>query len=411
MAARASWVDHTVGVADPAKRALVVCPLLPFPPESGGHKRTLRLLEALARTGAVPHLLTTDERPEAAEAARGRGFAVEVVREPRATLAGRARQHARRLPSPFVPELARRLRELVAEGCAFVQLEHAQSASYLSAAAGTPVALSLHNVDSQMLRTVARGERVLTPGWVRAWGRWQAMNALERRALPGADVVFCVSEEDARAIALRARRVLVVPNGVDDDVFGVDPRLPAGERVLFFGRLDYRPNAHGLERMLTRVWPRVAAARQAAVLAVAGVGMGEGLEALARRTERVEVLGFVPELTTELERARIVAAPVWQGGGTRLKALEGLAAARPLVGTALGVAGIGFEHGRHGLVADDDAAFVEAIVGLLGDDARSLALAAAGRALAERFRWSAATRPAEELYRGWLHRTNVQAGS
>jgi glycosyltransferase involved in cell wall biosynthesis len=397
-------------VAGPAQRALVVCPLLPFPPESGGHKRTLRLLEALARTGADPHLLTTDERPEAAEAARERGFAVEIVAEPRPTLAGRARQHARRLPSPLVPELARRLRGLVDEGCAFVQLEHAQSASYLSAAAGAPVALSLHNVDSEMLRTVARGERVLTPGWVRAWGRWQAMNALERRALPGADAVLCVSQDDARAIAPRARRVLVVPNGVDDDLFGVDPRLPAGERVLFFGRLDYRPNAHGLERMLTRVWPRIAAARPGAVLAIAGVGMGERLEALARRTERVEVLGFVPDLPAELERARLIAVPLWQGGGTRLKALEGLAAARPVVGTALGVAGIGFEHGRHGLVADDDAGFAEAIAALLGDGARSLELAAAGRALAERFRWSSVTAPAEDLYRGWLHRTNVQAG-
>jgi glycosyltransferase involved in cell wall biosynthesis len=395
-------------VPDPVQRAVVVCPLLPFPPESGGHKRTLRLLEAIQRAGAAPHLLTTDPRPEAAAAARDRDWSVDAVAEPRPTLASRTRQHVRRLPTPLVPALARRLSAMASGGCAFVQLEHAQSASYLPAARGARVVLSLHNIDSELLGSVARGHRPLTPGWARAWGRWQAMRALERRGLPLADAVLCVSDDDARLIADRSGPVVVVPNGVDDDLFGVDPALPADERVLFFGRLDYAPNAHGLERMLREVWPRVAADRPGAVLRIAGPGRAPGVEAAARGAERVELLGFVPDLRGELERARAIAVPVWQGGGTRLKVLEGLAAARPLVGTALGVAGIGFEHGRHGLVADEPAAFAEAVASLLGDANRSRQLAAEGRALAERFRWRSATAVAEELYRGWLHRTNVQ---
>jgi glycosyltransferase involved in cell wall biosynthesis len=195
---------------------------------------------------------------------------------------------------------------------------------------------------------------------------------------------------------------------VDDDLFGVDPRLPPDERVLFFGRLDYAPNLHGLERMLREVWPHVVAARPGAVLRIAGAGRAPRVEAAARAAERVELLGFVPDLRSELECARVIAVAVWQGGGTRLKALEGLASARPVVGTALGVAGIGFEHGRHGLVSDEPAAFAEAITALLGNTALSRELAAEGRALAERFRWRAATAVAEELYRDWLHRTNVQ---
>jgi polysaccharide biosynthesis protein PslH len=394
-------------VAELRKRALVVCPLLPFPPGSGGHKRTLRLLEALARSGAVPHLLTTDARPEAVEEARRRGWTVDVLPEPRPTLASRAAQHARRLPSPYLSAVGRRLAELAREGCAFVQFEHGQSAYYLRALAGTPAVLSLHNVDSDMLRSVARGESGLAR--MRAWNRSRAMGAVERRALPAVDAVLCVSEDDARALEPGARRVLVVPNGVDEELFSVDPGLPPGERVLFFGRLDYAPNVHGLERMLTEVWPQVAVARPGAVLAIAGAGMSARLEALARRTERVEVLGFVPDLVPELARARVVAVPIWQGGGTRLKVLEGLAAARPLVGTPLGVAGVGFEAGRHGLVAGDPAGFASATAQLLEDAARSAELAARGRELASRFRWPEVTQPAEVLYRSWVNRTNVQA--
>jgi glycosyltransferase involved in cell wall biosynthesis len=396
-------------VADLRKRALLVCPLLPFPPGSGGHKRTLRLLEALARSGAAPHLLTTDARPEAVEAARERGWTVDVLPEPRPTLASRAAQHARRLPSPYLSAVGGRLAELAREGCAFVQFEHGQSAYYLRAVAGTPTVLSLHNVDSDMLRSVARGERGLTLARMRAWNRSRAMGAVERRALRVVDAVLCVSGDDARALEPAARRVLVVPNGVDEDLFSVDPGLPPGERVLFFGRLDYAPNVHGLDRMLTEVWPRVAAARPAAVLAIAGAGIDARLEELARRTERVDLLGFVPDLVPELARSRVVAVPIWQGGGTRLKVLEGLAAARPLVGTPLGVAGVGFEAGRHGLVADDPVGFAAATAELLDDAARSAELAARGRELAGGFRWTEVTQPAEGLYRSWVNRTNVQA--
>jgi polysaccharide biosynthesis protein PslH len=383
-----------------SRRALVVCPLLPVPAESGGRKRTLRLLEAMERAGAKPHLITADDRPEAAAELRARGWAVDVAPAPRPSLRARAGQHARRLPSPYLTAVAARLASLAAEGCAFVQFEHTQSAYYFDQVRGAAVAVSLHNVDSEMLRTIARGERPFTAGWARGWSRWHAMRRVERRALPRADAVLCVSAEDAGLLGPRARTV-VVPNGVDAQLFQVDGALPAGQRVLFFGRLDYPPNTHGLERTLREVWPRIASARPDATFAIAGAGMPPRLARLAER-EGVEVLGFVPDLRGELARARVVLVPVWQGGGTRLKVLESLAAGRPVVGTRLGVSGIGFEDGRHGLTADRPESLAELVAELLSDAERSRRLAAEGRRLAERYRWDRALAPAEALYSGWL---------
>ena len=40
--------------------ALVVSPILPEPPVTGGQKRTLRLLEAIERAGMHPRILTAD---------------------------------------------------------------------------------------------------------------------------------------------------------------------------------------------------------------------------------------------------------------------------------------------------------------------------------------------------------------
>jgi polysaccharide biosynthesis protein PslH len=67
------------------------------------------------------------------------------------------------------------------------------------------------------------------------------------------------------------------------------------------------------------------------------------------------------------------------GGGTRLKVVEGLAMARPMVSTTLGCEGIAVRDGEHLLVADGPEAFTSAVADLLADGARRAALSSAGR--------------------------------
>ena len=381
-------------------RAAVICPVLPYPPVGGGHKRTLRLLEAMERAGVTPQIVTTDgSRPDGAKELRGRGWGVDVLEPPPVTARARVRQHLARRPSPYLPAVAARVRELVAEGSAFVQVEHTQSAYYEHELGGARWVLSLQNVDSELMSSVAREERPLTAEWVRAWSRWHALRTIERRAVPRADAVLCVSEADAAVFTRRAREVVVAENGVDNDFFAVPARLPADERILFFGQYDYPPNAQGISRFLREGWPIVAAARPAATLRLAGTGMDESLRRLVDGSERVDAVGFVEDLTAELAATRLVLVPIWSGGGTRLKVLESLAAARPVAGTPLGVEGLGFEPGRHGSVAETAAELGRAAVELLENDALAMSLAEEGRRLADRFRWTRTTAPAERLYR------------
>ncbi|HYM56990.1 MAG TPA: glycosyltransferase [Solirubrobacteraceae bacterium] len=384
-----------------ARRAIVVSPLIPYPTVGGGHKRTMRLIEAIERAGAHPHLLSADADGAAgAEALRARGWTVESLPAPSGSLGTRARQHWRRQPGPRVPGIAERLRALSAGRPAFVQLEHTLSACYLEDA-GAPTVLSLHNVDSRVMAMLARAERPLSPAWARAWGRWQAMRASERRGAAAADALLCVSPADVEHFSGLGAPVLV-PNGVDDELFDIAVEPPGGEDVLFFGQFGYAPNAHGVLRFLKDGWPHLAAARPAARLRLVGRHLGGELARVAAASERVDAVGFVEDITTELARARVVIVPLWQGGGTRLKVLEALAAGRPVVGTPLGVAQIGFEAGRHGRLGRTPSELADATAALLADAAAARAMGSAGRSLAGRFRWREVTRPAEELYARWL---------
>ncbi|MEO8690526.1 MAG: glycosyltransferase family 4 protein [Solirubrobacteraceae bacterium] len=382
-------------------RAIVVCPVLPHPPVTGGQKRTLRLLEALERAGARPYVLSADDgSPEAAETLRARGWVVDVVPEPPPTARSRLTQHLGAHPTPYLYGVAARLERLQDEGAALVQLEHTQSA-YYPVAPAIPTVLSLHNLDSRLLADGAMNLRPGSAAWLRAWNRAREMRRVERVALPRADRVICVSTADARAAARAGGHVLLAPNGVDDAFFTV-PAATGGEQAVFFGHFGYEPNRRGIERFVDEGWPEVLRRRPGATLAVAGGGMEPALQRRLEEVPGVRVLGLVDDLTGLLAGSRALIVPLWVGGGTRLKVLEALAAARPVVGTAVSVEGIGFTSGVEGLVGETPAALAAGVAGLLADPARAAKLGAAGRDLAEQFRWPRALARLEAAYRGWV---------
>jgi glycosyltransferase involved in cell wall biosynthesis len=226
------------------------------------------------------------------------------------------------------------------------------------------------------------------------------MAAVERRAVRRATATIVVSEPDVAAFrALGARDVILAPNGIDDELFA----LPAGEvddeRVLFFGAYWWAPNREGLERFLREGWARVRAERPRAHLRVVGPGPLDVLRRAADGLEGVEVVGVVDDIGAELAAARLSIVPLWAGGGTRIKVLESMAAALPVVSTSVGVEHLGFRSDVHGLLAEDPAGLADAAVALLADPARAAALGRRARQDAEDRRWTTTTQPAEVLYR------------
>jgi glycosyltransferase involved in cell wall biosynthesis len=373
------------GLRDPIP-ALVVSPILPEPPVTGGQKRTLRLLEAIERAGMHPRILTADPGDEASlQLLRGRGWTVEIVREPEPGPIDRIRQHVQRRPSPYLNSLAVRF-EVLAKDAALVQYEHTQSAYYRAPKSAAKV-LSLHNIDSHAAASSAEQLRGLA--WLREANRAAELKTVEKRAIPRADRVLCVSESDAAIVRAVGGRAVLAPNGVDDEFFAVDG--PGDEdRALFFGHFGYEANRRGVARFLREGWPQVRASRPNARLAIVGGGPTHGLEG-----DGVDILGLVPDLPAVHATARAVVVPIWEGGGTRLKVLEALAAGREVVSTPLGASGIGFEHERHGLLAETPEALATALAGALGQPSIH---GRDGRILAERFRWKEALSGASAFY-------------
>jgi glycosyltransferase involved in cell wall biosynthesis len=217
----------------------------------------------------------------------------------------------------------------------------------------------------------------LRPGKVLYLAHIPALVAAARDAVRRSRTAFVCSEPDRRHLQRWgiAGNAVVVPNAVA--LPPAPPPLPAAPTLLFLGVFHYGPNVEAAERLVRRILPLVRAEVPDARLLLAG----DGSDRLGfAGADGVSGLGFVPDLAALYAAARVVCAPIVNGGGTRLKLVEAAAYARPMVATRIGAEGLVFADGEHILLRDDDAGIAAACVRLLRDDALATRLGQAARA-------------------------------
>ena len=71
--------------------------------------------------------------------------------------------------------------------------------------------------------------------------------------------------------------------------------------------------------------------------------------------------------------------PLRIGGGTRLKIVEALALATPVVSTTIGAEGLGLERGKHLALADEPESFAAAVCDLFDAPGKGVAMGRRGR--------------------------------
>lgn len=155
---------------------------------------------------------------------------------------------------------------------------------------------------------------------------------------------------------------------------------PAGRRdVLFIGGFRHPPNVDAVLWFGRQVWPRVRARLPALQWHCIGADPPAEVRALGGETGIV-VHGHVPDLMPWLGGARLTVAPLRFGAGVKGKVNQSMAHGVPVVATPCAVEAMHLHDGVDVLVAEDAAAFADAVVRLASDDALWLQLSHAGQA-------------------------------
>jgi glycosyltransferase involved in cell wall biosynthesis len=367
-------------------KVLFVCPFVPWPLVNGGKIRTYHLLRAAARECEI-HLRVIQEPEPVPDAAAALGAITASVRFFERSKAGRlARWQLPKLERWFHSRaLLEAVRgELSTGGFKLVHLDELLLARIVPDARTIPVVQHHHKLDTVLYESLS-----LRASLEQRFDRWKLRRLEAESARRYRHHLLC-SQDDADTLRARhgALDCAVVPSGFDPESFRNEPNAPARsvDRLLFLGSMDYGPNVEAVLRFARESLPAIRAARPATVFEIVGANPTAEVRALAG--PGVVVTGRVESVQPYLARASALVVPLAIGGGTRLKIVEALALATPVVSTTIGAQGLGLVDGTHLALADGAMAFAQATSRLLDSPREAARLGETGRAYVhEHYRW------------------------
>lgn len=398
---------------------LSVSPTPASPPRAGAQARIHGLLIHMARRHEITAITLCEQKAEAEEHRRAmREYCSEVIVLPnprgkdglakralqlRAAGSLRSYEHHRFAVPALQAALDRVLRQKRFDviNLEFPYLAHFRLRQSPPGTPPPPLVIDAHEIAYDIARQFARNGQGLARR-VHAGLNWRKLRREEIAAFRAADGICVCSVADQQRLLedVPAARTAVVPNAADVEYYQPRPSDPPpdGRTVVFFGLLSTFPNLDGVGFFVREIWPRIVARRPDARCRIIGRGAPPSIQALAG--PQIEITGLVSDLRPYLASAAALVVPLRIGGGTRLKIVEGMAMARPIVSTTLGAEGIDAVPERDILIADDGEAFAAAVLRLLGDPGLGARLGGSARKLAvEKYAWSSAADTLERLYR------------
>ncbi|TDV72111.1 glycosyltransferase family 4 protein [Pseudomonas sp. LP_7_YM] len=390
-------------------RILWTLPYLPWPTTSGGKTREYHLLHNLAARG---HRITLLVQSKAAldDAARDalEPWLERLIVVPRRplrslrTLLAVVFAHPPMLASVngFSPTLQDQFETLLQEPWDVIQIQHSYAFQPFEAPlrqSGKPFILVEHNIESGLGAASYLG----FPGWARPFVRFDQWRyrQWEKRIFPQTRQLVAVTEDDAKGLTrMTSRATRLVVNGVDCDYYAQVNPDRYSRRLLFIGNYEYGPNVDAVQWALEQIMPKVWQIDPMVRLTIGGYALPHSWPQ-RWADPRIDWLGYIPDLRTVQKEAAIFFAPLREGGGSKLKVLEAMAAGLTVVTTEQGSSGLQVINGTHYLGCDDAQGLARMLAEAIEQPARLAGIGEAGRAYVRQYHdWSVSAAQLESIY-------------
>jgi len=189
---------------------------------------------------------------------------------------------------------------------------------------------------------------------------YKSLKKYEIHVLDQFDGIMPISEEDAGFFRQNsAKPVQTIPFGIDIQKTDSFKEVKLERNLFHIGAMNWMPNLEGIKWFLDEVWPRLQRKIPEAKLTLAGREMPDWL--LKLKGKNLVVYGEVADAKAFIQSGEISIAPLLSGSGIRIKILESMSMAKPVVSTSVGAEGIEYQQGKNILIADNADEFVNAI--------------------------------------------------
>lgn len=380
------------------KKLLFISPELPYPPQSGGKVKSLKLLQAMAErydVTWVSPLKQDDEEHLAAFTAVSpcEQHLVAPLVVPRSAvqlaasyLEGRPLNVRRTLDAGLRDRVRR-----IAAGFDVIFLDHYEVYPYLPADYRGMVVYHAHNAYFKIWERYASlpGNPAMRAA---AFVEARRVRRYEARVAGRADLVFAAPNDARELIAagVDARRIADTYH-LGDDAHLALPDLRFDDtirKLMYVGFLGWEPNVQGLLWFIEQVWPQLVLRHPDLRFDIVGKNPDQRLRDAVAAHPAITLTGYVADLDSVYRDSRVSVAPLLFGSGMKVKVLDAMARGIPTVTTSVGAEGIDIENGRELLVADDPLRMADAIDALLENRDMWERLQASSRQLIrDRYTW------------------------
>ncbi len=382
-------------------RILFLTQICPYPPTNGGAIKTYNILKHLGARHEVELLLFVRGSREVESLVHlgeycssidsctmTRSAFIDLLHAARSTITGRSFIISR----DWRPEMKSRVLDHLRRKPDLIYVDHLQMLQYVPRSVSCPILLDEHNVEWRIVERFAEFDASPLRRRFAAM-EWPKLRRFELDACRSARAVVTVTEHD-RAIlqehGVSAEKLTALPIGVDTSYFTPLPRSRDSQRILTFGTMSWPPNIDAVQWFHREVYPYIRRRVPQAGFTIVGANPPPVIRQLPESDPSVTVTGYVDDIREASLGAAVFVVPLRIGSGMRVKILDAMAMAIPVVSTSVGCEGISVHPGRDIVVADDPQAFADGVVSLLKDRARCAEIGSAGRRLVEaEYSWPA----------------------
>ncbi|MBI2011818.1 glycosyltransferase family 4 protein [Candidatus Daviesbacteria bacterium] len=160
-------------------------------------------------------------------------------------------------------------------------------------------------------------------------------------------------------------KVDIVPNGVDSKYFSKKVTDRSSDPIiLYVGNFTWLQNREAVQVLVNDVWPLIKEKLSKAKLWIVGKSAKNFFPNIESESIKVEE---VKDIREAYQKATLLVAPIYGGGGTRYKNFEAFASGLPVVTTSIGIRGTDAHDGKEVVIRDSPKDIAKAVVALIND--------------------------------------------